>query len=243
MNSNYKVHPTFTGYAVSKDGDVINKKTNRTLKPCHDGNGYLFVGLMKDKKPYGKRVNRLVLETYDPIENAHLYHAHHKNHIRNDNRLENLKWELIPEHLSKHHKGKVVSDETRRRSSESHKGQVVTEETRRKMSEAKLGKKRSEETKRKMSKSRLGVNTSEETRRKMSEANKGKKRSDETRRKIKDHQKGMLFWNNGTRNIRSKTHPGEGWVRGRCNITLTNLSNLDQPCEENTYEHNPSVLH
>ena len=209
MNSNYKVHPTFTGYAVSKDGDVINKKTNRTLKPCHDGNGYLFVGLMKDKKPYGKRVNRLVLETYDPIENAHLYHAHHKNHIRNDNRLENLKWELIPEHLSKHHKGKVVSDETRRRSSESHKGQVVTEETRRKMSEA----------------------------------NKGKKRSDETRRKIKDHQKGMLFWNNGTRNIRSKTHPGEGWVRGRCNITLTNLSNLDQPCEENTYEHNPSVLH
>jgi hypothetical protein len=25
----------------------------------------------------------------------------------------------------------------------------------------------------------------------------------------------MLFWNDGTRNIRSKECPGEGWVRGR----------------------------
>ena len=109
MNSNFKVHPTFTNYAVSKDGAVINKKTNRILKSSDTGNGYLGVVLMKDKKPYGKRVNRLVMETYNPIEDSHLYHAHHKNHIKTDNRLENLEWELIADHLSKHHKGKVFS--------------------------------------------------------------------------------------------------------------------------------------
>jgi hypothetical protein len=28
----------------------------------------------------------------------------------------------------------------------------------------------------------------------------------------------MLFWNDGTRNIRSKECPGNGWVRGRCKL-------------------------
>jgi len=176
MNSNFKVHPTFTNYAVSKDGAVINKKTNRILKSSDTGNGYLGVVLMKDKKPYGKRVNRLVMETYNPIEDSHLYHAHHKNHIKTDNRLENLEWELIANHLSKHHKGKVVSEETRKRMSESHKGKVFSEEHRKKMSEANKGKKRSEETKRKMSESQKGRVITEEHRKKLSEAKMGKRK-------------------------------------------------------------------
>ena len=27
---------------------------------------------------------------------------------------------------------------------------------------------------------------------------------------------GMKWWNNGVKSIMNKTHPGEGWVRGRC---------------------------
>jgi hypothetical protein len=139
MNSNYKVHPTFTGYAVSKDGAVINKKTNRTLKPQANGNGYLIVGLYKNKERYFRGVNRLVLETYRPIEDDHLYHAHHENEIRNDNRLKNLEWELIPDHIRDHHKGKLVSEETRRKRSEANKGKKRSEETKRKIGEAKKG--------------------------------------------------------------------------------------------------------
>ena len=132
-----KQHPTFTNYLITTDGKVINKKTNRTLKPKDNGDGYLVVYLHEDKKKHNKGVHRLVLETYDPIENSHLYDAHHENEIRDDNRLENLEWELKGEHNSKHHKGKVHTEETRRRMSETRKGVKKSDETRRRMSEAK----------------------------------------------------------------------------------------------------------
>ena len=198
MNSNYKVHPLFTKYLIGKNGDVINKRTNRTLKPQPDGNGYKVVKLRKDNKKHTKSIHRLMMETYDPIDNQHLYHAHHKNEIRDDNRLANLEWELIADHISEHNKRRVVSEETRRRMSESNKGKVRSEETRRKISESKIGKPIDEETKRKMS-----------------EAKKGKVLSEDHKRRIGEGKKGAFWWNNGTRTIRSKECPGEGWTRGR----------------------------
>ena len=153
-----KPHPLFTKYLITENGDVINKKTNKKLKPKPNQEGYLQVGLYKDKKIHFRSVNRLVMETYCPIENDHLYHAHHENRVRDDNNLKNLKWELIPEHLSEHHKGKVVSEETRRRMSEARKIAGLKPP---------------------------GTN-------------------------------GMKWWNNGVKSIMSKTHPGEGWVTGRC---------------------------
>ena len=189
MNNKYKVHPTFTGYAVSKDGAVINKKTNKKLKPQTNEDGYLQICLYKNKKRYFKLINRLVLETYNPIEDSHLYHAHHVDEVRDDNRLENLEWELKAEHLSKHHKGKVLSEEHKRKVIEANSGKVVSEETKQKISEAQKGRVFSEESKRKMSETKMG--------------------------KPNQNVAGKFWWNNGTRNIRSKECPGEGWVRGR----------------------------
>ena len=213
MNSNFKVHPTFTNYAVSRDGEVYSFFRDRKLTLQPDGNGYLKVTLVKDKKAHTRLVNRLVLETYDPIENAHLYHAHHENRIRNDNRLENLEWELIAEHLSEHKQN--VSEETRKRMSEAQKGKVFSEETRRKLSEAGKRRTHSEEARRKISEAKKGRELSEETKKKMGEAKIGIKKSEETKKKMGEAKKGMLFWNNGTKTIRSKVCPGEGWVRGR----------------------------
>jgi len=132
-----KQHPTFTNYLITTDGKVINKKTGRALNPRDNGNGYLIVGLYKNKNRYFRGVNRLVLQTYNPIENSHLYDAHHENEVRDDNRLENLEWELKWEHNSKHHKGSKRSEESKRKMSEAHKGVKKSDETRRRMSEAK----------------------------------------------------------------------------------------------------------
>ena len=186
-------HPLFTNYLIGKNGDVINKKTNKKLKPKPNQDGYLQVGLYKDTKRHFRSVNRLVMETYCPIENDHLYHAHHENRVRDDNNLKNLKWELIADHIREHSKGKVISEETRRKISESLKGKVFSEEHRRKMSEARKGTKCWNK----------GIKMSEETKRKISESHKGSQ-----------YSKGMLFWNNGTKTIRSKECPGEGWIRG-----------------------------
>lgn len=81
------------------------------------------------------------------------------------------------EKISKAHKGKKLSEETRKKlskalSGENHPmfGQKLSEEIRKKMSEAHKGKKLSEETRKKMSEAHKGKKFSEEHRKKMSAA-------------------------------------------------------------------------
>lgn len=97
-------------------------------------------------------------------------------------------------HLKLHHKGKYVSEETKRKLSESckgrpspRKGKYHTEEAKKKMSEAKKGK----------PSNRKGIPMSEEQKRKISETqkgrispNKGKCLSEETKRKLSETHKG-----------------------------------------------------
>ena len=70
------------------------------------GKGYLKHSLSKNGVVTNKRVNRLVWETFvGPIPKG--YDIHHKNHNRQDNRLENL--ELIEKDCHKDlHSSKVV---------------------------------------------------------------------------------------------------------------------------------------
>ena len=108
----------------------------------------------------------------------------------------------VKEHRTLHHKGKCLSEETKKKLSEFNKGKHLSEETKRKMSESHKGKpsptkghKHSEETKKKISeasKVRKRAKHSEETRRKISEAQKGKRLSEETKWKMSEARK--AYW-------------------------------------------------
>ena len=158
-------------YEVSSYGRVKSlnyggcKGVVKIMKQTFDDKGYLNVRLSKDGKTKKIRVHRLVAIAFIPnVENKP--EIDHKNTIRYDNKVENLRWST--------HKENMNNELTRKHNSESRKGIRCTEETKKKISEANKGKVVSEETRKKMSESQKGGVKSEETRQKISEANKGR---------------------------------------------------------------------
>ena len=87
----YKLIKNFENYSVSNLGNVKNNDTNKILKQ-NNSHGYQLVHLN------GKylRVHRLVAEAFIPNpENKSC--VDHKNNIRDDNRIDNLRWATIKE--------------------------------------------------------------------------------------------------------------------------------------------------
>ena len=107
------------------------------------------------------------IKNYDKAiaDTTQTWHCHHmtetwwncskKELIENECYYHRKACELIflthEEHISLHMKGRTLSEETKRKTSESLKGRTRSDEIRRKISEAIKGRKLSEETRRKMS--------------------------------------------------------------------------------------------
>jgi hypothetical protein len=91
------------GYFVDESGSIFSMKPNgakgtkpptepRRLKLWKNGDGYFYVGSMKDGKQSQRKVARLVLETFvGPCPEG--MEACHNNGVRSDDRLENLRWD------------------------------------------------------------------------------------------------------------------------------------------------------
>lgn len=79
-------------YQVSNLGRVWSKKSNRYMKLQKDNCGYLRVQLYSGNgKARTEKVHRLVAIAF--IDNPdNLPEVNHINHIRDDNRIENLEW-------------------------------------------------------------------------------------------------------------------------------------------------------
>lgn len=76
-------------YGITKDGDIWSYSKRRYITIQTTKNGYQFVSLYRNGKCSGRFIHRLIFETFvrqlKPNEEVN-----HINHIRNDNRIENL---------------------------------------------------------------------------------------------------------------------------------------------------------
>ena len=89
----FKIIKNFTKYGVNKNGVVKNLKTNKIMKQSLDRYGYYQVYLRDEIKKRTKTLlaHRLVAIAW--IENPeNKENVDHINRIRNDNRVENLRW-------------------------------------------------------------------------------------------------------------------------------------------------------
>lgn len=110
-----KMIPNFPTYYINTNGEVYSLKTKRFRKP-RLVRGYFNITLSKDLKTYQKSIHRLVLETFigSCPEGTECCH---KNGIRTDNRLKNLRWDTRKNnfkdaikhgtHISLHQKGET----------------------------------------------------------------------------------------------------------------------------------------
>lgn len=90
MDEYWSVIPNFSNYMVSSNGRIFSKKRQILLIP-YIRSGYEIVYLYKEGKRYKKSVHRIVAETFiNNVSNKPC--VDHINTIRNDNRIENLRW-------------------------------------------------------------------------------------------------------------------------------------------------------
>lgn len=122
--------------------------------------------MTKEQKRISNHNNRLAWKHFYPEGNGNPkkgYVLHHVDTTLKKNdieryilwRIEDLVMLTKAEHIKVHHKGKQVSEETKRKIGEASKGRHyhLSEETRHKMSEAKQGHLVTEETRKKISES------------------------------------------------------------------------------------------
>ncbi len=95
MSEEWRIIPEHPGYKVSNQGRVVNSITGVIRKLSNDGAGYKNISLNRKTK----RVHRLVMLSFSPLEDASKYQVNHLNRDRSDNRLTNLEWCTSSENL------------------------------------------------------------------------------------------------------------------------------------------------
>lgn len=92
MTEIWKQATGYDNYEVSNKGNVRNKRTQKILKTAYQPSGYTFVCLRKDGKSICESIRRLVMNTFNPIDNSSKFDIIHIDNDKTNNNVENLKW-------------------------------------------------------------------------------------------------------------------------------------------------------
>ena len=79
-------------YAVTEEGQVWSYRSKKFLKPYTDGHGYLKVKFCTGGGNVQRRVHRIVLETFNPVEGMEELEVNHLDENKLNNNLSNLSW-------------------------------------------------------------------------------------------------------------------------------------------------------
>lgn len=83
----------FSQYCITKDGEVYSLKINRWIKKQISNNDYYVVSMGADNGTrYRKKVHRLLLQMFEPIDNDTEMFCNHKDGNKINNNLSNLEW-------------------------------------------------------------------------------------------------------------------------------------------------------
>ena len=106
--SKYYIHPVFTNYAASKEGEVINVKTGKKLKMVKNHAGYYRFGLRDEKRTKHYLQHRFVFEA---IKGAipEGFEIDHKNEVKTDNKINNLQLLTHQQNIEKSKNKPIVS--------------------------------------------------------------------------------------------------------------------------------------
>ena len=87
----WKIYPNNPRYEISKNGKVRITE-NKKLVGTEQNSGYMVVSDQTQKPAKYYKIHRMVMETFNPIENSQEFMVDHINGVKTDNRLENLRW-------------------------------------------------------------------------------------------------------------------------------------------------------
>lgn len=99
----------FSQYCITKDGEVYSLFSNRYMKQSKSHNGYLTVNIKSDNgKFFGKRVHRLVLQKFLPIESDIDMQVNHIDGNKENNNLSNLEWVTYEDNMIHAHQNNLI---------------------------------------------------------------------------------------------------------------------------------------
>ena len=90
-NNEWTICEDYPSYMINREGQIKSNLTSKILKPAKLKTGYVCVGLRKGGKSYTVRLHRLLAKAFIPNPENKPY-VDHINGVRDDNRLENLRW-------------------------------------------------------------------------------------------------------------------------------------------------------